>query len=94
MTNPSLQYLSHIPAAPPPDGVVSNFSDPPSQKKPIFIVNGVFIPLMVISVAIRIYTRKYISGSLGWDDCMCSVVHYLLVLLLIETSFLCFSNGK
>lgn len=72
MSGSSIQYLSRIPASPPPDGVVSNFSHPASQERTLTVVNAIFVPLMVCAVAIRIYTRRFLSGSLGWDDCKVS----------------------
>ncbi|KAI1284151.1 hypothetical protein F5Y07DRAFT_407642 [Xylaria sp. FL0933] len=59
--------LSTIPAANPPPGVVPNFVNPPSQAELPKIFIYVTLPLMVVFLGLRIYTRiKY--TRLGLDD--------------------------
>ncbi|KAI2467416.1 hypothetical protein F4781DRAFT_402319 [Annulohypoxylon bovei var. microspora] len=63
--------LSNIPAIPPPDGVTPNFIDPYSLALPGRVVIGVTLPLIVISVASRLYTRIWITRATGADDYLC-----------------------
>ena len=63
------QLLRDAPVIPPPSGVDSNFEDPESLGLAIKIVNGVFLPLMLLVVSIRLYTRAFILCAIGWDDC-------------------------
>lgn len=58
-----------IPALPPPVGVQSNFTNPKTLGTSLIVVNTVFLPLMLLVVAIRIYSRGHIMHRLGWDDC-------------------------
>lgn len=53
----------------PPAGVTPNFIDPHSMGDTIIIVNVVFLGLMLGFVALRIYTKGFLSRSVGWDDC-------------------------
>lgn len=59
--------LSKIPAVAPPPGVVPNFVNPPSQAYIPKIVIYVTLPLMVIFLGMRLYTRLK-KTKLGVDD--------------------------
>ena len=65
------------PMLPPPPGVKSNF-DRPATRIPSYNVI-IIIPLVLASllVFLRIYTRAWISKSLGWDD-YTSIISLLL----------------
>ncbi|TRX88040.1 hypothetical protein FHL15_011042 [Xylaria flabelliformis] len=60
--------LEQIPALPPPPGVQSNFDNPQTREGPARIVVGLTYGLMLIFLALRIYTRVRITNSLGIDD--------------------------
>ncbi|KAI0544893.1 hypothetical protein F4679DRAFT_589002 [Xylaria curta] len=60
--------LEQIPALPPPPGVQSNFDNPETREGPARIVVGLTYGLMLIFLALRIYTRVRITNSLGIDD--------------------------
>ncbi|KAI8944743.1 hypothetical protein F4801DRAFT_570613 [Xylaria longipes] len=60
--------LEQIPALPPPPGVQSNFDNPETREGLAKIVVGLTYGLMVIFLALRIYTRVRITNSLGIDD--------------------------
>ncbi|KAI1270649.1 hypothetical protein F5Y18DRAFT_18684 [Xylariaceae sp. FL1019] len=62
--------LAQIPALQPPDGVESNFYDPRSRAYTGKIFVGLTYGLMIIFLALRIYTRLWIAGNrkLGADD--------------------------
>ncbi|KAI9758487.1 MAG: hypothetical protein M1815_000033 [Lichina confinis] len=59
--------LSTTSLVPPPPGEVSNFKDPVSNEdfRPVYIS---IIILGGIFVAVRLYTRRFISHSIGLDD--------------------------
>jgi hypothetical protein len=56
------------PASTPPPGQTSNFIEPPSQAPPIIILEGIFIPLMLLTVATRVYVRSRITKVWGFED--------------------------
>ena len=64
-----LALLEGIPALSPPPGVISNFINPPTVAPSLIAINGVFLPLTIIAVTIRIYVKGRIIRALGWDDC-------------------------
>lgn len=57
------------PAMPPPPGMTSNFIDPDYCGIRLLVVNCVFLPLAVISFAIRSWTRLFVVRSFRIDDC-------------------------
>ena len=58
-----------LPALPPPKGVKSNFSNPHSLELSLKVNICIWLTLMVICVAVRLYTRTFISKQkVGWDD--------------------------
>ncbi|KAJ8120457.1 hypothetical protein ONZ43_g2838 [Nemania bipapillata] len=61
--------LDTIPALPPPAGVQSNFDNPETREDLAKIVVGLTYGLMLVFLALRIYTRIRITNSLGVDDC-------------------------
>lgn len=86
MTNSS----SITPAMAPPAGMVSNFVDPPSCGLKFLVVNCVFLPLAVIALVVRMWTRIYLVRSVSYDDCrspsLRSIEHNILTIL--QTSWL------
>ncbi|CAF9907976.1 MAG: hypothetical protein HETSPECPRED_007954 [Heterodermia speciosa] len=60
--------LSQIPAGRPPAGTLPNFIDPVTLKAPVVALNVVFLALATVFVGLRLYTRKFLSRMLGWDD--------------------------
>ncbi|KAI1150710.1 hypothetical protein F4825DRAFT_452225 [Nemania diffusa] len=60
--------LDQIPALPPPPGVQSNFDSPETREDLAKIVVGLTYGLMLVFLAMRIYTRIRITNSLGVDD--------------------------
>ncbi|KAK2753058.1 hypothetical protein FQN55_005018 [Onygenales sp. PD_40] len=69
------------PAGPPPPGQVSNFIDPPYDGTRFLIVNVIFMPLAVIAVLIRLWTRFAVTRAGGLDD-------YLMVLAVLSSAVL------
>ncbi|KAK2806791.1 hypothetical protein FQN50_005653 [Emmonsiellopsis sp. PD_5] len=66
------------PAGPPPPGQVSNFIDPPYDGTRFLVVNVIFMPLAVIAVLIRLWTRFAVTRAGGLDD-------YLMVLAVLSS---------
>lgn len=66
---PSVMASSIVPAMPPPAGQTSNFVDPPYIGTRFLVVNCVFLPLAVIALAVRTWTRLFIVRSFRFDDC-------------------------
>ncbi|KAI1179218.1 hypothetical protein F4777DRAFT_502601 [Nemania sp. FL0916] len=60
--------LQQIPALPPPTGVQSDFENPKSRAALAEIVVGLTYALMLVFLALRLYTRITITRSLGADD--------------------------
>lgn len=59
-----------IPAMSPPPGQTSNFVDPEYQGTKFIVVNAVFLPLAVIALVVRTWTRVFIVRNFCSDDCM------------------------
>lgn len=59
-----------IPAMPPPPGKTSNFVDPEYQGTKFIVVNCVFLPLAVVALVVRTWTRVCIVRNFQDDDCM------------------------
>ncbi|KAI9883234.1 MAG: kinase-regulated stress-responsive transcription factor skn7 [Watsoniomyces obsoletus] len=68
MASPSDLPSPFGPSMPPPPGVEPNFDNPPSLHHQIIAVATVLPLLAAIFVAVRIYTRAFISRCLWWDD--------------------------
>lgn len=58
-----------ISAMPPPPGVTSNFEDPVTLGPIWRATICVSVALAVVSLALRLYTRLYVTRSIGADDC-------------------------
>lgn len=61
--------LSNIPALSPPAGIMSNFIDPANRANITIIPCAGIVAVMILFVFLRMYTKIYITGSTGWDDC-------------------------
>ncbi|KAK8867636.1 hypothetical protein PGQ11_006214 [Apiospora arundinis] len=68
-------------AAAPPFGVTRN-PDEPHQATTLVVVTGIFLPLAVISMAIRTYTRAAIVRKVAFDD-------YLMLAATILSTGMC-----
>lgn len=64
------EMLMHIPVTPPPEGVTSNFIDPPSRAKQTQVTIGIMLSLIVPALLLRIYTRVKKLKIFGADDWM------------------------
>lgn len=67
--------LDRVAAIPPPDGKISNFEHPEidgSNGRTAIIAGSILAATTVVVVALRLYTRNYITKAVGWDDCLWS----------------------
>ncbi|KAK5631974.1 hypothetical protein RRF57_007688 [Xylaria bambusicola] len=58
------------PARPPPPGVIPNFTNPPSLSWMGRVAVYITLPVMIVILALRVYTRTRIVKQFGIDDCM------------------------
>ena len=65
LTDPD--YLQ-LPALPPSPGVTPNFARPEGNGSLLVFVNGTLSALMLILIAIRVYTKISIVQKFSWDD--------------------------
>ncbi|KAJ5626409.1 hypothetical protein N7510_002718 [Penicillium lagena] len=81
------------PARPPPDGLVSNFVNPTSCGTKFIVVNCIFLPIAFLSIAIRVWTRTFVTlvelgmGRHMWDVLMSNYSPKLLQLNLSAAIF-------
>ena len=60
--------LLQLPALTPPPGVIPNFAHPMDRGPVLTIVNGILLALMMIFIALRVYTKLAIVRKISWDD--------------------------
>lgn len=53
----------------PPPGVVPNFVDPENHLKETIISHIIVLIFVTLFVGLRVYTRRFITRQLSWDDC-------------------------
>jgi hypothetical protein len=73
-------------AAAPPPGYEVNLINPEYIGYQLVAVSVVFASMSTVVVALRLYTRKFLVKSLGWDDLWISLAwvsfsktHFLIV---------------
>ncbi|KAK0508024.1 hypothetical protein JMJ35_009913 [Cladonia borealis] len=64
---------------PPPGGVKANFVNPPNQTKSTIALHTICLTLVTLCMMMRIYTRRFISHQLGWDDYLCVSAYALTI---------------
>ncbi|KAH6657437.1 hypothetical protein BKA67DRAFT_643441 [Truncatella angustata] len=62
------EQLAAMPAAQPPEGVQSNFDHPDSTAPRAIAVISVFLGIMIMVVALRLYSRIWVVRKTGLDD--------------------------
>lgn len=75
-----LEALLNGPAGTPPVGTQPTFSNPPNLDTISYLTTAMALALTTLAVFIRIYTRRVLLHSLGYDDCEC--LHPYVSLLL------------
>lgn len=68
MSSQQIPDLSKVPALKPPPGIKPDFQHPGGVGTAIIVVNAVFLGLMVICLAARIYVKTGIIRAFWWDD--------------------------
>jgi len=63
------EMLAQLPALQPPPGVVPNFVNPQSIAHQTRTAIYVTLPLMLLFLVLRLYTRLRILRAVGADDC-------------------------
>jgi hypothetical protein len=62
-------FLANYPGILPPEGVVSNFVNPPTRNDIGLSVITIFLVLVVITGALRLYSRIAVVRTLKLEDC-------------------------
>ena len=52
---------------PPPPGVTPNFVSPPHNSAPL-ILTAIMLPIALLFVCMRVFTRIVLLRGFGWDD--------------------------
>ena len=69
----ALQTLLNGPAGLPPAGVTPNLENPPRNLTSIFHVTATLtLSFTAVTVMIRIYTKRCVLRSMGYEDCRSS----------------------
>jgi hypothetical protein len=63
-----LDVLARTPAFPPPEGVTSNFVDPPSRARTQLDVSSAVLALVVPFILNRVYVKLVLQKRVTWDD--------------------------
>ena len=69
-----LQALLNGPAAKPPPGVLPNFNDPANLNAFVILTVTLCVTFGTFSVAIRMYTKKFIIRSFEREDCKFTLI--------------------
>lgn len=54
---------------PPPPGVTPNFDHSPSRQGLMLGINVACLVFAFAFVSMRLWTKTYLTRSVGWDDC-------------------------
>lgn len=73
----ALEALLNGPAAPPPAGVTSDFTDPANLHVVGTVVLVLCLTLSMLAVLIRMYTKLFIIRSIAPEDCKCPSLTWL-----------------
>ncbi|KAF2866145.1 hypothetical protein BDV95DRAFT_612014 [Massariosphaeria phaeospora] len=66
-------------AMPPPIGVEPNFHSPPDQKELNIACHAVCLTLVTLFLAMRLYTRYFVTNTMSWDDGLLTLSFILTV---------------
>ncbi|KAK9417635.1 hypothetical protein SUNI508_01392 [Seiridium unicorne] len=87
-------YNGILYAMAPPDGVTPN-NENPYEATSLIAITGVFLPLSVITMVIRLYTRAIISGKVAFDDILMAIAMVLnIVMVALVLDMLNYGLGK
>ena len=66
----ALQTLLNGPAGLPPAGILPNFQNPPQNLASVFrVIAALALGFATVAVVIRIYTKRCLIRSMGYEDC-------------------------
>lgn len=82
--------MAEVGVFPHPNGVVPNFVNPPDQRELQIAVHSISLTLMTIFVALRFYTRHFITRRLASDDCK-SFLEFVAGIIVNSLRALCSS---
>ena len=60
--------LANFPLTPPPQGVVSNFTDPETRAPVIIAFIAICLALTWPVFLLRLYSKIFVVGKFSWDD--------------------------
>lgn len=63
-----LAVLAKTPILTPPEGVVSNFVNPPTQAGTQIIVSSILLAFVLSFVVNRFYVKLQVQKRVTWDD--------------------------
>ena len=69
MAPPSIPDVLAIPAVPPPQGLSSNLINPYSTNSHLIVTYSVCLTVVILSVAIRTFTKAYVLREMRVEDC-------------------------
>lgn len=70
-----------VPAKPPPPGVKSNFINPQSRQPEMIAINAILLTIATLFLLMRLWTRSFITRSIGWDDCKWEMLFDIIITL-------------
>lgn len=73
----ALEALLNGPAAPPPAGLTSDFTDPANLHLVGTVVLIICLTLSTLAVLMRMYTKLFVVRSLAPEDCKCPSLTWL-----------------
>lgn len=53
----------------PPPGVKPNFINPESRQNEMVAANAACLTIGILFLLMRLWTRLFLTRSIGWDDC-------------------------
>lgn len=76
LTPEQIQYLSRTPAGEPPDGVIPNLVNPPTNIEPLYVVSSMLLAFSIIFAFSRVFQKLKVTRKVTVDDCMSSEQQY------------------
>ncbi|KAL9593770.1 MAG: hypothetical protein Q9219_007391 [cf. Caloplaca sp. 3 TL-2023] len=68
LTPEEIQYLAKTPAGVPPDGIIPNFINPPTNIAPLYAVSSLLLALSIIFACSRVFQKVKVIGKPTIDD--------------------------
>lgn len=74
--------IGNLSAIPPPSGLLSSFSNPPTKGQWDIVTQAVCLTVATLLVVMRMYTKIRVLKNPGWDDCKLNVKRQRRFLML------------